>query len=277
MGFYFGIIFLMTFCCWFWFSLLWSASGTPGGMPNGAFRRRVSLKMKMGRSISTKNPSSRLCQRFPRGSLSFTRINLVQKMSKWYRILARYGCCLISCLAIFKFRVIGCVVRTHKCEKRRGQDKEGCPWVTSMFSSPCNRQSVLFCDVLNSEEIVEVSSVSWDEDTWLSVFPQLWRLRQEDHNLQSSLSRESLSPKAQQQKCPLLPCKWLTKGSAEFCPRGLQVLSRLPVLPRSQYGPVELLNYRTLLLSPQPWTQRVGRYITTRQAVPFLLPFNWFC
>lgn len=75
--------------------------GHTRGMPHRASPRRVSLKMKTGRSISTKNPSSRLCQRFPRDSLSCTPINLVLKTSKWYRILARYDDCLISCLTFF--------------------------------------------------------------------------------------------------------------------------------------------------------------------------------
>lgn len=120
MGFCFGVILSHGF-------LLWSASGTlgpcPTVLPHRASPRRVSLKMKMGRSTSTKNPSSHPCQRFPRDSLSFTPINLVLKMSKWYRILARYDYCLISCLTFFflkkvifnRFKHNSMIVKPARC------------------------------------------------------------------------------------------------------------------------------------------------------------------
>lgn len=51
---------------------------------------RVFLKKRMGRNIFTRSPSWLHCLRSPNACSSCTPTNLVLKMWKWYRILARY-------------------------------------------------------------------------------------------------------------------------------------------------------------------------------------------
>lgn len=51
---------------------------------------RGSLRMKTGRNISTKNPSSRRCRRSLRGSSSCTLTSLAKRMWRWFRTLERY-------------------------------------------------------------------------------------------------------------------------------------------------------------------------------------------